>query len=449
MARINNLFSEIINRNETALTTKSESYALENSNVSLDSATASLPAGPQEEFLLQQYIRPLYGKTGINSHPIGTHPDFLELENNDGSGIFHYTCTMFIDIKGSTRLNLLYSPEEVHKFKNSVLQVCIETVRAHDGHVHRLMGDAVLAFFGGKATEKEDSVADAINCAMTLRTLVDHSIKPWMDENGFESDQFGIRVGVDFGDDEHVLWAGYGYGTVGEVTATGLSVDMASKLQGKAGKNQLMLGQGLLDFVDWPSEYSETKTKKRDGSAVSQPIVTPNLTNKDGTGLNYRMRLLSHESYLKLSPLPTDVRARVCGNDVKDHPAFNLTCIANENGSEFNYISTSKFLNKNVGLTFRLQVMVNGSRLNTPLTATFSVLNYGKEADDKKDTEERRTTYTLYKKRRSGYGGGYEPYIVKEHSETTLYRGLHTMECSVRDASGVVLYRNWVGVLIK
>ncbi len=57
MARINHLFSEIISRNETALSTKSESYVLENSNVSLDSATASLPAGPQEEFLLQKYIR--------------------------------------------------------------------------------------------------------------------------------------------------------------------------------------------------------------------------------------------------------------------------------------------------------------------------------------------------------------------------------------------------------
>lgn len=40
----------------------------------------SLPAGPQEEFLLQTQIRPHFGKPGINDSPIGTHPDFIALE---------------------------------------------------------------------------------------------------------------------------------------------------------------------------------------------------------------------------------------------------------------------------------------------------------------------------------------------------------------------------------
>lgn len=356
---------------------------------------------------------------------------------------------MFVDIKGSTRLNLLYSPEDVHKFKNSVLQVCIETVRAHDGHVHRLMGDAVLAFFGGKTTEKEDSVADALNCAITLRTLVDHSIKPWMSDNGYESDSFGIRIGLDFGNDDSVLWAGYGYGGVGEVTATGLSVDMASKLQSMAGKNQLMLGQSLLDFVDWPEPYSRTKTKQKNGVPVLAPIVIPNLTKIDGSSLDYRMRLLAYDHYVKLTPLPISFRESVCGSEVIAHPAFSLQCFANDDGDEFKYISTSCYLKKNTNLTFQLRVAVNGMRLNFPLKAKFSVINYGNEAEANEDATGHYSEYYLKRKRTPGYGGSYEPYIVKNHTEHSKYRGLHTMECKVLDSCGKIIFREWFGVLVK
>ena len=40
----------------------------------------SLPAGPQEEFLLQSQIRPIFGKPGVNNSPIGAHPDFISFE---------------------------------------------------------------------------------------------------------------------------------------------------------------------------------------------------------------------------------------------------------------------------------------------------------------------------------------------------------------------------------
>ncbi|WP_201773481.1 hypothetical protein [Marinobacter similis] len=93
------------------------------------------------------------------------------------------------------------------------------------------MGDAVMAFFGGRSTEKEDAVADAINCSITLRAILEGSIKPWMERQGLDAKDFGFRVGCDFGNDEEVLWGSFGYRNVGEVSATGLPVDMASKLQ--------------------------------------------------------------------------------------------------------------------------------------------------------------------------------------------------------------------------
>ncbi|QXE07155.1 hypothetical protein BJG93_34930 [Paraburkholderia sprentiae WSM5005] len=55
---------------------------------------------------------------------------------------------MFIDVKESTRLGLRYPLDVVQHIKHSILRAASETVRAMDGHVHRFMGDALMAFFG-------------------------------------------------------------------------------------------------------------------------------------------------------------------------------------------------------------------------------------------------------------------------------------------------------------
>ena len=55
-----------------------------------------------------------------------------------------------MDMEGSTRLNLLHSPSEVARIKNAFSRMAMEVVKAFDGHVHRIMGDAVMAYFGGK-----------------------------------------------------------------------------------------------------------------------------------------------------------------------------------------------------------------------------------------------------------------------------------------------------------
>ncbi|MNP77151.1 hypothetical protein D3C76_1745120 [compost metagenome] len=41
------------------------------------------------------------------------------------------------------------------------------------------------------------------------------------------------------------------------------------------------------------------------------------------------------------------------------------------------------------------------------------------------------------------------PYSSCSIDEGTSYRGLHTMGCEVRDADGVMVYRNKIAVLIK
>lgn len=416
-------------------------------NIAVMDSVLPQVVGPQEEYKIQALIRPIYGKKGINTNPIGTPPDFISLEHDRLRTQKHYVVTLFVDIKGSTRLSLLYPLEEVYQFKNSVIQTCIETIRSLDGHVHRIMGDAVMAFFGGKATQEEDAIADAINCSITLRALLESSIKPFMENQlGWEAEHFGFRVGIEFGSNEEVLWAAYGYSSVSEVSATGLPVDMASKLQGLANKNETMLGEGILDFINWPEEYSRIKKEQVDGQNVEVKHVKPNLTNRFGASLNYQMRLLDYAKCLKYSALPAEAKESLANSSIKNNSSINFQCFAFIEGQQQEYFSASVFLDKEVELEFRLTADVRSFR--SPLMVTFIKVNHGEGVP----LDERNIPYDHEKKHiNAARGGRHNQDFIKSVaiSESTRYRGLHTMECKVHDSAGNLQYRNWIGVLIK
>ena len=177
----------------------------------------------------QRSLRPLFGKGAPVRPSIGDHPDFMHLKGTDDVCYCPIT-TMFMDIEGSTRLSLLYDLETVRAIKNAFIQSAIQIVQSFDGHVHRIMGDAVMAFFGGTTSTNESSTINGINAAAVLQHFAEKVVRPRLDEIGCDHD-FGIRIGLDFGQKENVLWSTYGYPGVEEVTATSFYVDVAAKLQ--------------------------------------------------------------------------------------------------------------------------------------------------------------------------------------------------------------------------
>lgn len=438
----NNVYEDL---NKSKSGVSNESLKKDKSTIAVDSAISQL-LGPQEEYKIQTLIRPFYGKVGVNSNMIGTPPDFINLENDRYSTQKHYVVTLFVDIKGSTRLSLLYPLEEVYQFKNAVIQTCIETIRSLDGHVHRIMGDAVMAFFGGRSTQEEDAIADAINCSITLRALLEKSIKPFMEDNlEWNTEHFGFRVGIELGRREEVLWAAYGYAGVSEVTATGLQVDMASKLQGLANKNETMLGQGVLDFINWPEEYSRIKKKLVNGQEIEVKHIIPNLINSCGEPLNYQMRLLEYTKSMRFSALPASEKETIPECTVKNHKHIGFKCYTIIDGDEQEYFSASCFLDKDIDLIFKVNIDTRVFR--SPVTVKFTKTNHGPDVP----TDERDIPYHYADKEiKTGQSRRYFQDFLKEFSipETTQYRGLHTMMCEVYAADGLK-YRNWIGVLIK
>jgi adenylate cyclase len=256
---------------------------------------------PISLYTYQEILRPLFGLGSPPSPCIGDHPDFIHLRETCTTEYCAIT-TMFMDIEGSTRLNLLYSPEQTFRIKNSFICAAIEIIKSFDGHVHRIMGDAVLAFFGGKTVPVEIAAIKAINCASVLRYFVDTVVIPMLSEGGFE-DPFGIRIGLDHGPKEKVLWASYGYPGMQEVTATSFFVDVASKLQSAAPRNQIMLGESLRALLDLPEDVLKIKYVQSGGAEVPDPVLRPNYTDHTGKPINYKQYILKWEKILDLGPV--------------------------------------------------------------------------------------------------------------------------------------------------
>lgn len=380
-------------------------------------------------YSLQSLVRPLFGKGQEQPPDIGDHPDFLHLKGTHQLEYCPIT-TLFMDIESSTRLSLLYPLEAVYQIKNSFIRATMEIIKAFDGHVHRVMGDAVMAFFGGKRCLPEDGIINGLNCAAVLRYFVEAVVIPRLAAEGYE-DPFGIRLGLDYGDRQNVLWSSYGYPGMDEVTATSYYVDVASKLQHAAGRNEIMIGQSLREAIDFPQELLSLKSEMRDGHRYELRYVEPNHTDRNGNPINYRQFVLNWKDYLLTTPVAS------VDSDLLKAGSSNLSVKAEVytqyKGQDLEsvYPGSSFILSKERGIKFIPKLTYLPM---LPYTLKFMVENHGVEAKDgamaqgRSDSDNHVSEYTV--KSQSMHNSIYQ-------WEHTQYRGLHFMTVEIHTHRGL------------
>ncbi len=362
-------------------------------------------------------IRTAFGKGNSLVPTIGDHPDFMHLKGTDDTCYCSIT-TLFMDIESSTRLSLLYPLPLVMHIKNSFIRTAIQIVTAFDGHVHRIMGDAVMAYFGGITHKPEDASIDGLNCSAVLTYFAKNVVLPKLKEMGVDHD-FGIRIGLDHGAEKDVLWSSYGYPGIDEVTATSFYVDVAAKLQHAASRNQCMLGQSILESLDFPEELVAKKRILKDGVMVDVPFVEPNHTSSDGKLLNYTQRMFDADAYLRCTPLgqiaqftKTDQQSCIVKAEVFD---------SQKRDSKGNYFPACSVLPKERALRFTIRLPYQPMY---PYSIKCKALNHGNEArlERPNDMGNHEQTYVIQSA---------EQYDNFVHWETTKYRGLHYMDVAV------------------
>ncbi|WP_339700873.1 hypothetical protein [Algoriphagus aquimarinus] len=223
---------------------------------------------------LRKYFGP--NQYSFNNVSIGNHPDFQYLK--ESQTLKHHCVSMFIDIKGSTRLALKYPLEDVRLIKDTLLTLCINVVTHFGGHVHRLQGDAAFVQFVRFEKNPNDSIINALNAASVLCQTVSEDLSTAFVSYGL--DPIKIRVGIDYGSDDQVLWSHYGIANCNELTTTSLHTDLAAKLQHKASVNSIRIGDNLIKAISIKEDFIKTPTLIKNGITVEDKYIiqSPNFT---------------------------------------------------------------------------------------------------------------------------------------------------------------------------
>ncbi|NIE70334.1 adenylate/guanylate cyclase domain-containing protein [Pantoea sp. Acro-807] len=392
------------------------------------SLVKSESASSQISFGVKNIVRNRFGKHGEMRRSFGCHPDFNAIKGT-GDLKYGYTVTLFMDIIGSTKLGVVYEPEEVFRIKNDIIRCAIETIDAFDGHVHRIMGDAVMAFFRSERKKSDglisDSGIDALNCAVFLIEMMEKVVSPKLSELGEDNkEKIGIRIGIDYGKEQEVIWGTYGYDGADEVTATSYHVDVAAKLQQKAPKNSILVGANFAELLGIDTGDNSNDTDDSDKKGILKiptkiikgieeeiPIVKPDYITKEGKKKNYKQYLVLHKEYIKYTPLNIESEELKLSATIKSSESVS---------SDDHYEKCSRSVKKGTGISFKAKFE---SVPNRDLKFLFRVENTGKEARDVAG----KGNHETYVDARYQEDGIY----FARHWERTAYKGIHHMFVSV------------------
>jgi class 3 adenylate cyclase len=149
---------------------------------------------------------------------------------------------LFCDVTGSTALAEHMDPEEWTGIMNSAFKHLNESIARYDGTVARLMGDAILAFFGAPLAHEDDPER-----AVLAGLEILNSISPLRQRLKEERDiEFNVRVGINTG---LAVVGEVGSEIRGEYTAMGDAVNLAARMEQTAAPGTIQISEDTYQHV--------------------------------------------------------------------------------------------------------------------------------------------------------------------------------------------------------
>lgn len=174
--------------------------------------------------------------------PLGSHPDFAHLKGTDLVEE-HWIISGFIDVKKSTQLFNNFTKATVRLITESIIRASIFAVNLCGGYVHRIQGDGLMVYFGGKNIQKLEAVENALKSFSMISYFVKNDLKEFFENNGIQD--IHTRAGLDLGHSNQVDWFYSGIGKTGEVTTCSLHTSLAPKMQSNAKNSGIVVGENV------------------------------------------------------------------------------------------------------------------------------------------------------------------------------------------------------------
>jgi predicted ATPase/class 3 adenylate cyclase len=149
---------------------------------------------------------------------------------------------LFCDVKGSTAAAEKVDPEIWTEIMNGVFEHMIRPIYKYEGLVPRLMGDAILAFFGAPIAH-EDDPQRAVLAGLEIQEGVRAYAEEIRLQHGLE---FGLRVGINTG---LVVVGEIGSDLRMEYTAIGDAINLAARMEQTAAVGTIQISEETYKLV--------------------------------------------------------------------------------------------------------------------------------------------------------------------------------------------------------
>jgi class 3 adenylate cyclase/tetratricopeptide (TPR) repeat protein len=149
---------------------------------------------------------------------------------------------LFCDIQGSTAAAGRLDPEEWTEIVNGAFELMITPVYKYEGTVARLMGDAILAFFGAPITHEDDpqrAVLAALEILHGIQSYREHIERRYHLE-------FNVRAGINTG---LVVVGAVGTDLRMEYTAMGDAINVAARMEQSASAGSVQIAEETYKLV--------------------------------------------------------------------------------------------------------------------------------------------------------------------------------------------------------
>ncbi|MFK8028946.1 MAG: AAA family ATPase [Gammaproteobacteria bacterium] len=186
-----------------------------------------LPLGVQKKMLkLIEQLQPDTAKVE-QSALVGT--------SESGVAEYRQLTVMFCDLVGSTALSNTLDAEAFRELIVAYQAACNSVIQQHDGFVARLFGDGILVYFGYPRANEND----AERAVHTAIELVGAMSSLRSDLGSKLNIELAIRIGIATG--PTIVGDLMGEGVAQEAVALGDAPNLAARLQGLAGHNEIVI----------------------------------------------------------------------------------------------------------------------------------------------------------------------------------------------------------------
>jgi len=182
--------------------------------------------------------------TNLSEHMSREYVDKLQTAraNRSMHGERRVVTILFCDVKGSTSMAGKLDPEDWAEVMNEAFEYLISPIYRYEGTVARLMGDAILAFFGAPIAHEDDPQRAVLAGLDILK-----DIQPFCDEIKHEYGlDFGVRVGVHTGP---VVVGEIGSNLAMEYTAMGDAANVAARMEETAEPGTIQISESTYKLV--------------------------------------------------------------------------------------------------------------------------------------------------------------------------------------------------------